>query len=152
MPWWLIACRDQIIISSAAFAVVRHAPAVQPAPRAGGPQAGRTNRPAAARVRRRRCCSHDSRFAFAFDHSDAATRMSRGSRGRAPEALRSRRSSGSDKKPGLKTPGQTREVSIDIRTVIHEIMRIKKRNAAELLSISKIRSNIRIENLDRKQC
>ena len=47
---------------------------------------------------------------------------------------------------------QTKEVSIDIRTVIHEIMRIKKRNAAELLSISKIRSNIRIENLDRKQC
>ena len=54
----------QIITSSAAFAVVRHAPAVRPAPRVTRPQAGRANRPAAARVRRRRCCRHDSRFAL----------------------------------------------------------------------------------------
>ena len=49
-------------------------------------------------------------------------------------------------------PAQTREVSIDIRTVIHGInenQEIRKRSAAELLSISEILSNIRNENLER---
>ena len=34
-PWGLSVCRDQVITSAAAFAVVLHAPAVQPAPHAG---------------------------------------------------------------------------------------------------------------------
>ena len=53
--WGLSVCRDQVITSAAAFAVVLHAPAVQPAPCAGRPQARGglsrvANRPAAAVV------------------------------------------------------------------------------------------------------
>ena len=78
----LSVCRDQIITNAVECAVVRHEPAVQPAPRAGRPQARSglsriANRPAAARVQRwLKSCrheQHDSRFALA---SEAA--LSRG--------------------------------------------------------------------------
>ena len=35
VQWWLSVCRDRIIIPAAAFAVVHHAPAIQPAQSAG---------------------------------------------------------------------------------------------------------------------
>ena len=53
----LSVCRDPVITSAAAFAIVHHAPAVQPDPHAGRPQARGVlsrvdNRPAAARMQR----------------------------------------------------------------------------------------------------
>ena len=77
------ACRDRIITSAAAVAVVRHAKPFSLLHALGGPKRGGAYRPPATRVlRRQRGCKHDGTFAF----SSEAARFC-GGRGRGPRRL-----------------------------------------------------------------